>query len=382
METLEKKLAEWKEKAPQAPLINVAIMAQGSRPTRLLHRGDFLQPAEEVTSGVLSVIESVHPLSSRRTNQPADRLDLARWLVDPNHPLTTRVTVNQIWAQLFGRGIVPTIDDFGVRGEQPTHPQLLDWLAYHFPRNMNWSRKRLIKLIVTSATYRQSSRHRPELRQIDPTNRLLARQNRLRVEAEIVRDLHLSIGGLLSPKIGGPSVFPQLPPGVAELSYANNFKWTTSPGDDGYRRGMYTFFKRTAPHPTLISFDCPDSNTTRLQRDASNTPLQALVTLNNDVFAEAAQATARRVLHHVQGDDLERLTFAMRLCIARKPDRSEVTPFVELFNAARRYYESHPENAAQLTTRHRATQWSQAENAAWVATVRMVMNLDEFIVRD
>jgi len=375
-------LAELKKNAPKPPTVSVAVMAPANRQTRILHRGDFLQPGEDVNANALAVIQQVHPLQSRRGDGPADRLDLARWLVDPNHPLTSRVTVNHVWAHLFGRGIVPTVNDFGVRGEAPTHPELLDWLAWHFPRDMGWSRKTLIKTIVTSAIYRQSSHHRPQLQEIDPTNRLLARQNRLRVEAEIIRDLHLAASGLLSEKIGGPSVFPPLPSGVAELSYANNFKWKTSEGEDRYRRGMYTFFKRTSPHPTLVSFDCPDSNTTKLQRDTSNTPLQALATLNNEVFTEAAQAMARRVLSDGGDSDVERLTYALRLCIARKPDAAEIGRFENLMQSARDYYAAHPEDAKAATQRHAANEIPQAENAAWVATLRMVMNLDEFIVRD
>lgn len=365
-----------------ASLMSVPVLVSAQRPTKLLHRGDFLQPAEEVTAGGLEVITEVHPLQSRNDGLPPDRLDLARWLVDEDHPLTARVAVNHVWTHLFGRGLVPTVNDWGVRGDRPTHPELLDWLAWRFPRDMQWSRKSLIKTIVMSATYRQSSRHRPDLRQMDPNNDLLARQNRLRAEAEIIRDLQLSVGGLLSNKIGGPSVFPPLPSGVAEVSYANNFKWQTSSGEDRYRRGMYTFFKRTAPHPTLTSFDCPDSNTTNLQRESSNTPLQALAALNNEVFAEAAQALAHRTLREGGTNDRERLEYALRLCIARHPDSTEVDRFHELLRAARDYYQEKPADAKAVTQRHAFEAVPAAENAAWVATLRMVMNLDEFIVRD
>ena len=177
---------------------------------------------------------------------------------------------------------------------RPGYPELLDWLAAEY-RRLEWSRKKMIETIVTSATYQQASAHREELREIDPTNKLLARQNRFRVEAEIVRDLCLSVSGLLSDKFGGPSVFPPLPAGVAALSYSNNFKWKASEGEQRYRRGLYTFFKRTAPHPNLITFDCPDSNTTNVRRRTSNTPLQALTMLNNEVFVEASRAFARRL---------------------------------------------------------------------------------------
>jgi hypothetical protein len=378
---LAKQLEKLKNNAPRSPMMSVRVMGPADRQTTVLHRGDFLQPADEVSPAVLAAVSATHPLTARSPGAEPDRLDLARWLVDPAHPLTSRVTVNHVWAHLFGRGIVATVNDFGVRGESPTHPKLLDYLAWHFPRDMRWSRKRLIKMIVMSATYRQSSHHRPQLQDIDPTNRLLARQNRVRVEAEVVRDLHLSVGGLLSEKVGGPSVYPPLPPGVAELSYANNFKWNTSEGEDRYRRGLYTFFKRTSPHPTLICFDCPDSNTTRLARDSSNTPLQALATLNNAVFNEAAQAATRRVLTEVEGGDRQRLTYALRLCIARQPTGDEVQRFHELLESARDYYDTHEQDAALLTERHSASGISAAENAAWVVTMRMIMNLDEFIVR-
>jgi mono/diheme cytochrome c family protein len=375
-------LAALKKKSSKSPETTVRVMTSAERKTRVLHRGDFLQPADEVQPDVLAVISRTHPLKSRYEEKPADRLDLAGWLADANHPLTARVTVNQVWSHLFGHGIVRTLNDFGVRGDMPTHPELLDWLAWKLSRDMQWSRKALIKSIVMSATYRQSSDHRPRLRSIDPTNRLLARQNRVRVEAEVVRDLYLAVSGLLSKHVGGPSVFPPLPPGVAELSYANNFKWKTSEGEDRYRRGMYTFFKRTSPHPTLISFDCPDSNTTRLRRDSSNTPLQALATLNNDVFTESAQALAQRVLANGGDDDVSRLTFAIRLCTIREPEGEQVQRFSDLLNSTRAFYQRHPADANLLTKRHAAKDVTSAENAAWVATLRIVLNLDEFIVRD
>jgi hypothetical protein len=376
-----KQREELNKKAPKSPMMQVRVIVPAERETHILRRGDFLQPAEEVRTDALAIISSHHPLKPRHKGQPADRLDLARWLVDPDHPLTPRVTVNHVWAHLFGRGIVPTLNDFGVRGEPPTHPELLDWLAYRYPREMGWSRKGLIKTIVMSSTYRQSSKHRADLQAADPTNRLFGRQNRLRAEGEVVRDLHLAAGGLLSEKIGGPSVFPPLPPGVAELSYANNFKWKTSEGEDRYRRGMYTFFKRTSPHPNLISFDCPDANTTKLERESSNTPLQALVTLNNDIFTEASQAMARRVLNEGGENDTDRLTYALRLCIVRVPTQMELARFQQLLNSARDYYKDHPEDAKKLTGRHASEGVDAAENAAWVATARVIMNLDEFIVR-
>lgn len=379
---LKTQLEKKKTQAPASPMMSVRVIVPADRTTKLLHRGDFQQPADVVSNDDLEVIRRTHPLQPASEGAAVTRSDLAKWLVDPNHPLTSRVTVNHAWAHLFGRGIVPTLNDFGVRGEMPTHPQLLDWLAWKFPRDMNWSRKDLIRTIVMSATYRQSSDFRAETQKVDPTNGLLARQNRVRVEAEIVRDLYLAASGLLSKKIGGPSVFPPLPPGVAELSYANNFKWKTSEGEDRYRRGMYTFFKRTSPHPTLVSFDCPDSNTTAIARGSSNTPLQALATLNNDVFTETAQAMVKRVVREAGPGDLDRLRHALRLCVIREPHESEVENFEELLKVSRAYYAQHAGDAEKIVNRHRVDGISAEENAAWVVTMRMILNLDEFIVRD
>jgi len=396
---LAKRLAELKKQTPPSAMMKAAVIKPVSRKTRRLQRGDFLQPDEEVSSGALRVIEEVHPLSSRRADQSPDRLDLAHWLMDPNHPLTPRVMANHVWARLFGRGIVATVNDFGVRGERPTHPELLDWLGWSLSREFGWSRKRLIKTMVMSSAYRQSSQHRPDLVEIDPTNRYLARQNRFRVEAEIVRDLVLASSGLLDRSIGGPSVFPPLPPGVAELSYANNFKWKTSDGGDRYRRGMYTFFKRTSPHPTLITFDCPDSNTALLRRETSNTPLQALALLNNPVFSEAAIALAGRVLlsdsvdlaktaratdlsEKGAGSDAVRMAHAFRLCLTRSPSSTELARLSELLSDARRYYEQNPDEVPKLLGETQSVTQSPQEHAAWSATLRVLINLDEFIVRD
>jgi hypothetical protein len=289
--------------------------------------------------------------------------------------------VNQLWSGLFGRGIVRTMNDFGVRGERPTHPQLLDWLAEELVAR-RWSRKEMIRLIVGSATYRQASATRPELAESDPLNDLFHRQNRYRVDAEGVRDLSLSVAGLLSDKIGGPSVYPPLAPDIAALSYANNFKWVNSGGEDRYRRGMYTFFKRTAPHPNLTAFDCPDANTTCVERRTSNTPLQALTTLNNECFVEAAQAMARRVLTSGAADDQQRLTLALRWCVSRPPASGEVPTFAELLSGARGWYGEHPTDAAAAVGPFQPEGVSPQEAAAWVATVRILLNLDEFLTRE
>ena len=391
--TLKARVDEFQKTEPFKPEMVVRVIKErieNPRETRMFKRGEFLDPLDPVQPGTLDVL---NPLTTP-DGLPPNRLDLARWLVSGENPLTPRVTVNQYWQHLFGRGLVKTSNDFGTRGEEPTHPELLDWLADEFIR-LEWSRKEIIKTIVMSHTYRQSSRFRPELAEVDPENRLLARQNRVRVEAEIVRDLHLAAAGLLDRRIGGPSVFPPLPPGIAELSYANNFKWGNSewntrpdrpggvaPKDDVYRRGMYTFFKRTAPHPNLTTFDCPDANLTAVERSTSNTPLQALITLNNDVFVDAARGMARRVLTEAEGDDTARITWMLRLVTVRTPSAGEVAEFTGLLSTAREYYSTHPEEAAKFAGPELPESIDLVEAAAWTATARIVMNLDEFIVRD
>ncbi|MBC8327038.1 MAG: PSD1 domain-containing protein [Verrucomicrobia subdivision 3 bacterium] len=361
--------AELKQPAPKSPLMSVRVISQRTnspRATHVMHRGEFKQPRDKVSPDTLSTL----PKSNNRAD--GDRLDLARWLVNGKNPLVPRVTANQIWANLFGEGIVRTLNDFGVRGDAPTHPELLDWLAAELVKR-KWSRKAMIRLIVNSATYRQSSAHRPEMVERDPSNLLLHRQNRFRVEAEIIRDLNLAASGLFASKIGGPSVFPPLPSGVASLSYANNFKWATSKDDDRYRRGLYTFFKRTSPHPNLITFDCPDSNVTCVKRTRSNTPLAALATLNNAVFDEAAKALATRLLKE-EPTDAGRISLGFKICVARDPTADEHAALTNLLKQTRAYYATHLTEAKIFN--------GDAEASAWAATTRVLLNLDEFITRE
>lgn len=359
----------------------VAILKHRSRRTQVLDRGDFLRPGASVVAAGLQALPEI---SGRGDSQePLDRLDLAQWLMDDANPLTPRVLVNQVWERLFGQGLVRTLNDFGVRGDPPTHPLLLDWLGQEYQR-LNWSRKRLIRTVVASATYRQSSRHRRDLESRDPTNRWLARQNRFRVEAEIVRDLSLAVSGLLSRRVGGPSVFPPMPPEIAALSYANSFKWTNSGGGDRYRRGLYTFFKRTAPHPNLVAFDCPDSNTTSLRRRRSNTPIQALTTLNNEVFVEAARALGKQALQeNPEGTDEARLRSLLQRCLTRSPEPQELKRFAELLRACRAHYRSETGRVDAEKLAGEVSEWPQvSETAAWVAVARIALNLDEFITRE
>jgi hypothetical protein len=372
-------VTKFEKQAAAEPLMNVRVLAernQQRRKSHILSRGDFLSPAEEVQPGTLSALPA-----TANNGDSLNRLDLAHWLVDPANPLTRRVLVNQLWSHLLGRGIVRTLNDFGVRGDRPTHPELLDWLASELEA-CGWSRKQFIRLVVTSATYRQSSATRAEYIDRDPLNDTFHRQNRHRVEAEVVRDLGLAVSGLLCEKVGGPSVFPAMPPDVAELSYANNFKWQESQGEDRYRRGMYTFFKRTAPHPDLVTFDCPDANTTCIERRASNTPLQALTTLNNDSFSEASRAMAQRLLRECNGDDHQRLRVALRWCVARPPSDRELTAFAELLGESRGWYETHADDAKAAIADCGIEGMPMAENAAWIATLRIMLNLDEFLTRE
>ena len=268
-----------------------------------------------------------------------------------------------------------------MRGDRPSHPELLEWLAGELVSN-GWSRKSLIRTIVLSKTYRQASDHRPELLDRDPKNILLARQNRFRVEAEIIRDLSLAASGLLSSKVGGPSVFHPIPAGVADVNYNSAFKWNLSEGEDRYRRGLYTYFKRTAPHPGLITFDCPDSNVTTLQRARSNTPLAALITLNSESFVETAQALARRVLAEKSlADDTARIEHAFRLCLSREPEPAERERLASLLEDSRAWYRDRAAEAAELAGEKLPAGLSANEAAAWTSTVRVLLNLDEFLTR-
>ena len=266
------------------------LLENDTPPKTYVHiKGDWRDHGPEVQPGTLAVLPPL-PAGEKPT-----RLALARWLVSPENPLTARVAVNRIWQELFGRGIVNTSEDFGTQGDRPTHPELLDWLASEF-RDRGWSMKQMVRLMVTSATYRQSSKARPELDARDPENTLLARQSRLRLPAELVRDEALYAAGLLDLRIGGRSVKPPQPKGVAELSYGGSVKWEDSTGADRYRRGLYIHFQRTTPYPQLMNFDAPSSNLSCTRRERTDTPLQALNLMNDPVFFEAAQGLAFRVM--------------------------------------------------------------------------------------
>jgi mono/diheme cytochrome c family protein len=357
------------------------------RPTHVLIRGDFLRKGVEVAPGTPAVLPPLAP--PQTTAAGLTRLDLARWLVCADNPLTPRVIVNWVWSKYFGRGLVATPEDFGIQGQKPSHPELLDWLASEFVNPTTsavgrpWSLKRLHLLIVTSAAYRQSSALRPDLRDRDPLNVLLARQSRLRLEAEIVRDIALAASGLLTRTIGGPSIRPPQPPGISELTYANSAKWVESTGPDRYKRGMYIWFQRTSPYPMLMTFDEPDSNVCTVRRERSNTPLQALTLLNDAVFVEAAQALAKRSLTEQQGQPPAAVVdHLFRLGLGREPQQQERQRLLTLHAELTALARDDPAEAAKLLGAYKPDGVSPDAAAAWVGVARAVMNLDEFVTRE
>jgi len=365
------------------------VLAELPRPraTFVMLGGDFTRKGEGVVPAVPAVL---HPLTDGTTSPTKpNRLDLARWLVDRRNPLVGRVTMNRLWQGYFGKGLVETENDFGTQGSAPTHPDLLDWLATEFPER-GWSLKAMHRLIVNSATYRQASRARPELAERDPHNRLLARQNRLRLDAEIVRDNALAASGLLSHRLGGPSVYPPQPEGLYQFTQVQR-PWQTSTGPARYRRGVYTFFQRSAPYPALIVFDAPDSTSACTRRVRSNTPLQALTLLNDQAFLELARGLAKRVLREAPADDRQRLRHAFRLCLIREPNRAEARRLEHYLAQQQEEFQAAPAAARALleggTRKTSAKGDSQAdsvaaERAAWTALARVLLNLDEFITRE
>lgn len=367
---LDGKLAKLKQTYPQLTQALTIVESDSARKSYLRVRGNYKALGIEVQPGVPEVFGGVP--GSRMS-----RLELARWLVSQKNPLTARVMANRFWQELFGQGLVKTSDDFGKQGDRPTHPELLDWLAADFV-DSGWSMKSLQKRIVLSATYRQSSAERPDLQTKDPANTLLARQSRLRLPAELIRDEALAVSGLLWPKIGGPSVRPPQPKGVAELGYSNSVKWEDSQGQDRYRRGLYIHFQRTTPYPLMANFDAPKGNVSVCHRLRSNTPLQALNLLNDPVFLEAAQALAYRVSTGPASFD-DRLRNAYRLALGRDPESREVERLRTFFNQQKGILDKEPQSVAALVP---AAGASRLDDAAWVTLSSVLLNLDEFITRE
>ena len=335
-------------------------------------RGNFAIKGERVYAGTPAALP---PLPE---NAPANRLGLARWLVDENNPLTSRVTVNRAWEQFFGRGIVETSEDFGSQGAAPSHPELLDWLATEFVKQ-GWSQKKLHRLIVLSATYRQNSNVTPGLQERDPYNRLLARGPRFRVEAEMVRDLSLTASGLLSRKLGGPSVMPPQPDGIWRNPYSAE-KWLVASGEDRYRRGLYTFLRRTSPYPAMMTFDATSREVCTVRRVRTNTPLQSLTLLNDDAAMEMARALAKRMALEANGDLQAKLEYGFRLCQTRRPNAAELARLTALFNQQLTNYKAHPQTAEQLM-KGDARELPAPELAAWTIVANVLLNLDETLTK-
>ena len=382
--SLQSELKTVRENPPQVERSTAMVMKQRSTPreTFIHKRGEFLNKGRRVGIGTPDFLPPMKPRGDR-----PDRLDLAHWMFGPGSSLTARVAVNRIWQAYFGTGLVRTDADFGTQGERPSHPELLDALAIQL-RDSGWDLRALHRTILTSSTYRQSSRFRSGLNDRDPNNRLLGVQKRIRVSAETVRDLALSVSGLLDPKVKGPSVYPPLPAGVIELAFVdviNRGPWKVSEGRDRYRRGLYTFFQRTSPYPMLSLFDAPDSNVTCTRRERSNTPLQALTLWNDPVFAEAAAHLASRILNAEVDDPASvthRIQHAFVLCFARKPSPEEIRAVESLLRESERIYKADLEAAKKVVGETSgAPDHALSLRAAWVSVARTLMNLDEFITR-
>jgi hypothetical protein len=353
----------------------------------VLNRGQYDQRGEAVTAGVPSSLPSLPE------GIPANRLALARWLVEPNHPLTARVAVNRYWQQLFGNGIVETVEDFGSQGAWPTHPELLDYLATEFSgaaksdgKIQPWNVKSLLKQIVLSATYRQSSRVTPELLERDPKNRLLARGPRFRLPAETMRDNALAISGLLTNRLGGPSVKPYQPDGLwQDVSVERRAVYKQDAGADLYRRSMYTFWKRTCPPPGMTTFDAPDRETCTIRRARTNTPLQALVLMNDPTYLEAARKLAERILHEGGATDETKMKHAYRLTVSRDPRASERQLLLAMLQPARERFLADRKSAEKLISvgaSSRAEKLDVAELAAWTTLSSVLLSLDETITKE
>jgi hypothetical protein len=350
-----------RESEPKIPKTMILRERKKPRETFVHKRGDFLDPGAKVTGGTPAVLPKL-----KARGEQADRLDFARWLVSPENPLTPRVVVNRDWQKFFGRGLVETEDDFGLQGTLPSHPELLDWLAAEFagldaPQTPQWSSKRLQRLICSSHAYRQASDILPAVAEMDPQNHWLARQSRLRLDAEIVRDVALSASGLFTPILGGPSVFPPQPEGVFDFTQDSK-PWKTTKDGDRYRRGMYTHFWRSSPYPMLTAFDAPGGNVTCTRRVRSNTPLQALTLANDQAFYECAAGLAQRVIAEAPESDTDRLQHAFRLCFTRAPSDEEAQRLSKLLSAERERF--------------------QADLPTWTAVSRVLLNLDEMITRE
>jgi hypothetical protein len=398
--------AAWKALDAQVQALNQQLSQEstttpilreiGARPTHVHIRGNFLDRGEQVGPGLPAVFAPEVGAASRAAAQalpgpasragptaPLNRLALARWLVSPDNPLTARVAVNRLWEELFGIGIVETSENFGAQGEPPFHPELLDYLATEYVR-LGWDAKKMLKLLVTSAAYRQSSQVSEELARRDPNNRLLARGPRVRLSAETIRDQALFVSGLLSPRLYGTPVQPPRPSFGLTAAFGGTTDWVASTGADKYRRGLYILWRRNAPYPSMTTFDAPERTVCNVRRLRTNTPLQALVTLNDPVYVEASQALARRMVTQGGGTAAERARYGFRLCLARPPRDEEVQRLVGLFDKARAQYQSVPQDATAMATKPLGPapgDTNVVDLAAWTVVANVLLNLDETLAK-
>jgi len=347
------------------------------RKTRIQRRGNYLELDREVSEGLPSTFQPVP------ANGSIDRLRLAQWLVSRENPLTARVAVNRLWEALFGIGLVRTAEEFGSQGELASHPELLDWLAVEF-MDSGWDINHIVRLLVSSAAYRQSSRVTPEQAAADPDNRLLARGPRFRLSAEMIRDQALAVAGLLSPKMYGPPVRPPQPKSGLSAAFGSGTDWDTSAGEDRYRRGLYTTWRRSNPYPSMTTFDAPNREVCQVRRERSNTPLQALVTLNDPVFMEAAQALARRLMTAAPGSPAERIRIGYRLCLSRSPSNDELERLVAFHTQSLRRFQSDAARARDVATKPLGDAPAGADLADLAATTmvgNVLLNLDETLMK-
>ncbi|MEO6759685.1 MAG: DUF1553 domain-containing protein, partial [Saprospiraceae bacterium] len=352
------------------------------RPTHVLLRGQYNMPGDAVEPGVPEDLLGAWPAGA-----PKNRLGLAQWLTKPDHPLTARVVVNRFWQQLFGQGLVKTSDNFGLQGEFPSHPELLDWLAREFI-DSGWDTKALLEEMVLSATYRQDSSGTKESYARDPENRLLARGPRFRLPAEVIRDQGLQLAGLLKNHVGGPSVFPyqtkDLYKGIVVAADYPGTKWVESKGEGLYRRSLYTFWKRTVPHPTMTVFDAPDREFCIVRRSTTNTPLQALTLLNDPIYVEASRKLAERAYHEGGATPEARVAYAFRLATGRAPEPMETRTLMDTFDRMRTAYKT-DDGAARAFLAVGAAKADAAippaDLAASAAVCNLILNLDEVITK-
>ena len=381
------RLKKRKPKLPTVPVMQELPKAK-HRKTHVMIRGNFLAKGERVSPGIPAAFHAFPKTASM------NRLGVAKWLVHPDNPLTARVAVNRFWARIFGVGIVVTEEDFGTQGELPSHPDLLDWLAVEFQQD--WDVKRLLRLIVTSATYRQSSAHKSadKARRShpagsgrtqpagfgDPRNRLLSRFPRVRLEAEMVRDQALSLAGLLRSKMNGPSVYPPQPPGLWRAAFNGQRKWPTSTGADRYRRGLYTFWRRTVPYPSMATFDAPSREICTVRRIRTNTPLQAFVTMNDPVYVEASQGLANRIITEGGKTPADRAAFALRLCLVRPPSSVKIAAVLKLYRGELAHYSNDAASATKIAGSDATA--NAVEHAAWTVVANVLLNLDGVLTRN